>query len=58
MTGNLKESGLAPWLTTIVGIVQQHAFKITPKSFSVAWEPVTKKPCLKKEKQKNKQKAF
>ena len=29
--GHLKEAGLAPWVTTIVDIHQQHGFKIAPK---------------------------
>ena len=28
--GHLEESGLAPWVTTIVDILQQHGFKIAP----------------------------
>ena len=28
--GQLKDSGLAPWVTTIVDILQQHGFKIAP----------------------------
>ena len=29
--GHLEESGLAPWVTTIFDILQQHGFKIAPK---------------------------